>query len=104
VEPVTTQPRSREYTDWRDAIEKGDSFRFAKVSGDRDLIRRAWSYLRDKGADPLSRDLLALKDMEIGINGLVEKARKFDALETILNDTSAPDRWVIERLAEVFFG
>jgi hypothetical protein len=42
--------------------------------------------------------------LECAINGLVEKAAKFDALETILNDTASPDRAVIERLAEVFFG
>jgi hypothetical protein len=62
-----------------------------------------WIYLRDKGADPLSRDMLALKDLELGINGLVEKARKFDQLEAILNDTNDPDRRVIERLAEAFY-
>jgi hypothetical protein len=48
--------------------------------------------------------MLALKDLEVAINGLVEKSRKFDELEEILNDTASPDRAVIERLAEVFFG
>jgi hypothetical protein len=94
---------SREYAAWREAIAAADTFKYAKVSGDRDLIRRVWSYLRDKGADPLSRDMLALKDLEIGINGLVEKALKLDQLEVILNDTNDPDRRVIERLAEAFY-
>jgi hypothetical protein len=94
---------SREYAAWREAIDAADTFKYAKVSGDRDLIRRVWTYLRDKGAEPLSRDLLALKDLELGINGLIEKARKFDQLEAILNDTSEPDRRVIERLCEAFY-
>jgi hypothetical protein len=94
---------SREYAAWREAIAAADTFKYAKVSGDRDLIRRVWSYLRDMGADPLSRDMLALKDLELAINGLVEKARKLDQLEAIFNDTSDPDRRVIERLAEVFY-
>jgi hypothetical protein len=50
----------------------------------------------------LSRDLLALKDLEL-VNGLVEKARKLDRLEATLNDTSEPDRRVIERLAKTFY-
>jgi hypothetical protein len=89
---------------WRDAVEAGDTFAFAKVSGDRDLIRRVWRYFRDKGADTLGRDMLALKDLELAINGLVEKSRKYDELEEILNDTASPDRAVIERLAQVFYG
>jgi hypothetical protein len=95
---------SREYAAWREAIAVGDTFKYAKVSGDRDLLRRVWRYLRDKGADPLSRDLLALKDLELAINSLVEKSRKLDELETVLNCTDMPDRRVIERLAEVFYG
>jgi hypothetical protein len=48
----------------------------------------------------VSRDLLVPKDLELGINGLVEKARKLDALEEVLNDTAASDRDVITRLCE----
>lgn len=43
---------------WRDAIEAGDTFWFAKTTGDRDLIRRAWRRLKEYGADPLSQDML----------------------------------------------
>ena len=53
---------------------------------------------RSNGTDPLSRDFLAPKDLELGINGLVEKARKLDALEEVLDDTAASDRDVIIRL------
>jgi hypothetical protein len=83
---------------------KGDSFRFDKVGGDRALIMRAWTALRDYGEDPLGPQMLMLRDIAEGINSLVEKSRKFDELEEILNDTASPDRAVIERLAEVFFG
>lgn len=68
------------------------------------MIRRIWRRLRDMGAHPLGIDMLALKDLELGINGLVEKARKLDQLENILNDTASPDRAVIERLCEAFYG
>jgi hypothetical protein len=97
------RPDSARFNAWKDAVEAGDTFRFARVTGDRDLIRRIWRRLRDMGADPLGIDMLALKDLELGINGLVEKARKFDQLEVILNDTSEPDRRVIERLCEAFY-
>jgi hypothetical protein len=99
----TARLMSREYAAWREAIAAADTFKYAKVSGDRDLLRRLWRHLRDGGADPLGIDMLALKDLELGINGLIEKARKFDQLETILNDTSEPDRRVIERLCEAFY-
>ena len=55
---------------------------------------------RSNGMDRLSRGLLAPKDLELGINGLVEKARKLDALEELFNDTAASDREVIIRLCE----
>jgi hypothetical protein len=97
------RPDNARFDAWKDAVEAGDTFHYAKVSGDRNLLRRVWTYLRDKGADPLSRDMLALKDLELGINGLIEKARKLDQLEAILNDTSDPDRRIIERLAEAFY-
>jgi hypothetical protein len=64
----------------------------------------AWAALKGYGEDPLGPEMLMLRDVAEGINGIVEKARKFDALETILNDTTSPDRVVIERPAEVFFG
>lgn len=89
---------------WKDAVGRGDTFSFARVTGDRDLIRRVRLRLRNAGADALSRDMLALADLEQGINGLVEKAAKLDQLEIILNDTNAPDRSVIERLSEAFYG
>jgi hypothetical protein len=98
------RPVNSRFDVWARAVEANDTFAFARISGDRDLIRRLRGKLRDDGADPLGRDMLALADLENGINRLVEKARKYDELETILNDTSAPDRRVIERLSEVFFG
>jgi hypothetical protein len=79
-------------------------FKYAKVSGDRDLLRRLWRHLRDGGADPLGRDMLALKDLELGINRLIEKEQKFDQLEIILNDVHASDRDVIVRLSDAFYG
>jgi hypothetical protein len=69
------RPVNPHFDAWKDAVEAGDTFRFARVTGDRDLIRRIWRRLRDMGADPLGIDMLALKDLELGINGLVEKAR-----------------------------
>lgn len=58
---------SREFADWRKAVAANDTFKYAKITGDKDLIRRIWRYLRDKGANPLGRDMLALKDLELGI-------------------------------------
>ena len=48
--------------------------------------------------------MLALKDLELGINSLIEKAQKLDALEVILNDVGQSDKQTIERMAEVFYG
>jgi hypothetical protein len=90
--------------EWRAAVEAGDTFHFAKLSGDRALIRTVRQMLRDRlDLNPLSRDMLALADLENGINGVVEKARKLDQLETVLNEVDAPDREVIERIASAFY-
>jgi hypothetical protein len=99
-----TKIKSREYIDWRDAIQKGDTFRFDKIGGDRTLIMAAWTALKNYGEAPLGPQMLMLRDVAEGINGLVAKAAKFDELEEILNDTASPDRAVIERLAQVFYG
>jgi hypothetical protein len=64
---------------------------------------RAWAALKGYGEDPLGPEMLCLRDVAEGINGLVEKSRKFDQLEAILSDTSAPDRRIIERLSDVFY-
>jgi hypothetical protein len=101
---MTVANTNAQFDRWKDAIAEADTFKYAKVSGDRDLIRRVWTYLRDKRADPLSRDMLALKDLELGINSLIEKAQKLDALEVILNDVGQSDKQTIERMAEVFYG
>jgi hypothetical protein len=90
-------------TVWKEAVASGDTFKFAKVSGDRDLIGRMWKRLRDAGADPLSRDMLSVKDLEHGIIGLVEKGAKYDQLEDILNRTDLPDNRVIEMLSAAFY-
>jgi|HubBroStandDraft_6_1064221.scaffolds.fasta_scaffold4105899_1 hypothetical protein len=47
--------------------------------------------------------MLALKDLECGVNSIGEKAAKYDQLETILNDTTVSDWRTIERLAEAFY-
>ena len=99
-----TKIRSREVGDWRSAIEKGDTFRFDKIAGDKALILRAWAALKSYGENPLGPEMLMLRDEAEGINALVAKADKFDQFEIILNDTSEPDRRVIERIAEAFFG
>jgi|SRR3984885_1465968 len=101
---LTDRLANAQFDVWARAVEANDTFAFARISGDRDLIRRLRWKLRDDGAGSLSRDMLALADLENGINRLVEKARKHDELEAILNDTAASDRRTIERLAEVFFG
>jgi hypothetical protein len=97
------RPDNVQFDLWKDAVEAADTFRFNKVGGDKALLMRAWTALRDYGEDPLGAEMLILRDVAEGINSLVEKARKFDALETILNDTSAPGRRVIERLSDVFY-
>lgn len=89
---------------WKEAIAAGDTFRFAKTTGDRDLIARAWRRLKEFGADPLSQDMLLLKDVEIAINGLVESAHKLAELEAILNDLSETDAQTVARMCEVFYG
>jgi hypothetical protein len=63
----------------------------------------AFCRYRSNGAEPLSLDILALKDLELGINGLIEKAHKLDQLEIILNDVNASDRDVIVRLSDAFY-
>ncbi len=98
------RPDNAQFDLWKDAIEAGDTFKYAKLSGDRDLLRRLWRHLRDAGADPLGQDMLALKDLELGINRLVEKEQRFDQLEIILNDVDASDRDVIVRLSDAFYG
>lgn len=71
---------------WKDAIAAADTFRFDKIGGDRALISRAWLRLKEKGVDPYCKDMLLLKDVELAINTLVEKSRKLDQLEIVLND------------------
>jgi hypothetical protein len=88
---------------WKSALAANDTFKFAKVSGDRDLIHRVWLRLKEIGADPMSRDILAVKDLELAVNGLVEKSRKLDQLEEILSDVSQSDRRTIERLSDAFY-
>lgn len=90
---------TREVGVWEDAIARGDTFRSAKTSGDRALIARIWRRLRDGGEDPLSADMLSLKDIERGINSLIEKAAKLDRLEIILNDVNQSERRTIERIS-----
>jgi hypothetical protein len=85
-------------------VELIDASKFTTVFSDRDLIRRIWRRLKEMGADPTWRDMLALKDLKVAINALVEKASTYDRLEEILNDTSASDRRVIERVSDAFYG
>lgn len=98
-----TKPYNAQYDNWRDAVTRADTFRFAKITGDRDLLSRLWSKLKEKGSDPLSTDMLAIKDLEIAINQLIDKAAKYDQFELILNDTTISDRITIERLASAFY-
>jgi hypothetical protein len=92
----------REVGVWKDAIARGDTFRFAKTRGDRALIARIWQRLCDAGEDSLSADMLSLKDIERGINSLIEKAAKLDRLEIILNDVNQSERQTIERMSRLY--
>lgn len=88
---------------WKDAIAAADTFRFDKIGGDRALIARVWKRLRDMGIDRYSPDMLMLKDIELAICGLVEKARKLDQLEIVLNDLNETDGQTIARMSEIFY-
>jgi hypothetical protein len=89
---------------WKDAVASNDTFRFARVSGDKDLLMRAWRRLKEYGADPMSPDMLILRDVAEGINVVVEKAETYDRLEIILNRTDLPEKRVIEMLSAAFYG
>jgi hypothetical protein len=91
------------YAKWKDAIASHDTFLFAKVGGDTDLLMRAWRRLKEYGADPMSADMLILRDIVEGINVVVEKSRKLDQLEIIPNDINASDRDVIVRISDAFY-
>ncbi len=47
--------------------------------------------------------MLAVKDLELAINSLVEKSAKLDQLEVILNDLNQTDKRAIERIADAFY-
>jgi hypothetical protein len=95
---------NRDYVRWRGAIATNDTFLFAKVGGDKELLMRAWRRLKEYGADPMSADMLILRDITEGLNAVVEKATVYDRLEIILNDVDASDRDVIARLSQAFYG
>lgn len=88
---------------WREAVAAGDTFRIDKVGGDRALIARIWKRLKDLGEDPMSGDMLLIRDLEQAINGLVEAHTKLDQLEIILNDLSDSDGRTIARFCEAFY-